>query len=130
MFGGCAATLRLEQKLTAETTSAQPPPPTTRKPPNLTNDLYKVDVGSETEYYWTKINPGNDDMPEPVPCWHHSANSMDDDSCFVVFGGFTSAFSRYRTASYINDVWIFDVCNESWWQPKIIPLEEEQSLLT
>ena len=91
MFGGCA---------TAEVGKLALPGPT--------NDLYKLDMSSDSEYYWAKLKP-KERGDEPCARWQHSATKIDDTK-IIVFGGFTSSKEKVR----LNDTWILDTTKDSW----------------
>ena len=90
MFGGCAT------------------PTDGKSLPGPSNDLYKLDMSSDSEYYWAKLKVG-DDSPQPCARWKHTATKIDD-SQIVVFGGFTSSKEMPR----LNDVWILDTSKDAW----------------
>ena len=90
MFGGCA---------TSSDGKSFPGP---------SNDLYKLDMSSDSEYYWAKLELG-DGSPQPCARWKHSATKIGD-SQIVVFGGFTSSKDKPR----LNDVWILDSSKDVW----------------
>ena len=81
-----------------------------RSSPSPTNDLYKLDLSSETDLYWTKLKLDNqhDDL-QPSPRWQHSATKIDDKR-IVIFGGFTMSAKEPR----LNDTWVFDTVSEVW----------------
>ena len=68
-----------------------------------TNDLYKLDLGSDVDYHWTKLDISG---IKPVSRWRHTATQISD-SRMLVFGGFTAT-------KHLNDMWIFDTSNETW----------------
>ncbi len=76
--------------------------------PGPTNDLFKIDISSETDVYWTKLNQACA-SPQPPPRWKHTATKYSD-SKILVFGGFTSSKQNQR----LNDVWVFDSVSEDW----------------
>lgn len=90
MFGGCA------------TSSDR------KSVPGPSNDLYKLDMSTESEYYWAKLELGNE-SPRPCARWKHSATKIDDTQ-IVVFGGFTSSKETPR----LNDVWVLDTSKDVW----------------
>ena len=73
-----------------------------------TADLYKLDVASETEYYWTKLKP-EERGHVPLARWHHTATKINPHE-FVVFGGFSSV----KDHPWLNDTWTFDNRTEKW----------------
>lgn len=91
MFGGCA---------TAEIGKSALPGPT--------NDLYKLDMSSDSEYYWAKLKP-SERGSEPCARWQHSATKIDE-TRIVIFGGFTSSKEKPR----LNDIWVLDTSNDTW----------------
>ena len=98
MIGGCVHNRR--QDFTEKIGNVAPGP---------TNDVFKVDMGSETECYWTKFRLNSQSCPKAR--WHHSATKIDDGR-IVVFGG----FSGDKTTPHLNDVWILDINSEKWSQ--------------
>ena len=101
MFGGCATSAKQSGKL------AMPGP---------TNDLYKLDMSSESEYYWAKLEPKGTGG-EPCARWQHSATKIDE-SKIVIFGGSTSSKDTPR----LNDSWVLDTSNDSWCAEKDVPV--------
>jgi dynein heavy chain len=91
MFGGCA------------TDGVQSP--ALSEP---TNDLYKLDMSSDSEYYWAKLKP-KEHGDEPSARWQHSATKIDDTK-IVIFGGFSSSKEKPR----LNDTWILDTTKDAW----------------
>ena len=94
MFGGCIDSIR-SNLFDLE------------KVPGPTSELYKVDLTSHTESFWTKIECGSNSCPSPR--WHHTATYIESGK-IVVFGG----FSGTKANPHLNDVWIFDTKTESW----------------
>ena len=90
MFGGCA---------TVDNGKSLPGP---------TNDLYKLDMSSDSAYYWAKLKP-EERVEQPCARWQHSATKIND-SQIVVFGGFTSSNEQPR----LNDLWILDTTKDAW----------------
>mmetsp|Transcript_5482 Transcript_5482/g.6845 ORF Transcript_5482/g.6845 Transcript_5482/m.6845 type:complete len:127 (-) Transcript_5482:304-684(-) len=76
-------------------------------PPGPTNDLYKLDIDSASEFYWTKIETKDNNI-EPSARWHHSATKIDE-ARIVVFGGFSAS----KEQQHLNDVWVLNTNNES-----------------
>ncbi len=77
--------------------------------PGPTNDLYKLDLSSESDLYWTKLKSENTCQPQPCPRWHHTATKFDE-TRIAIFGGFTDSKDQPR----LNDVWMLDTTNDSW----------------
>lgn len=114
MFGGCATGASSGNGTRTGTPTGMPGP---------TNDLYKLDMSSDSEFYWAKIKveeghdngssgidasttaavAGRENNQIPCPRWQHTATLIDD-SNIVVFGGFSSSREKPR----LNDVWILD----------------------
>ena len=77
-----------------------------RKPPGPNNELYRCDLNSANELYWTK-RESIGKCPEPRS--HHTAVVYG--TKIIIFGGFRNSHMRY------NDVWIFDTVMDEWSQP-------------
>jgi dynein heavy chain len=99
LFGGCVAG-GLVKEAGGDSKKSFPGP---------TNDLYKLDMSSETDLYWTKLKLDDRGQDQPCPRWQHSATKFDD-SKIVVFGGFAADKKQPR----LNDVWVLDTVNDSW----------------
>ena len=78
-----------------------------KTPPIPTNELFKLDLGTESEFFWTHIK--NDGVPQPPARWNHSATKIDQDR-IIIFGG----FCMQDTQSKLNDVWILDTKTDTW----------------
>ena len=94
MFGGC-----VDFSASKFYVKAQAPGPT--------NELYKVDLTSNTESFWTKLEFGSE--PCPNSRWNHTA-SYTENGKIIIFGGFSGS----KASPHLNDVWVFDTKNESW----------------
>ena len=83
-----------------------------RKPPGPNNELYKVDMSNQKEFFFSEVKSVNGKCPEAR--WKHSAVNKDEDGNeIIIFGGFKSSTTRY------NDVWILDTANDRWISPKM-----------
>ena len=76
--------------------------------PSLTNDLYKLDMSLDSEFYWNKLNLEKKNGEQPVPRWKHSATKIDE-TRIVIFGGFGT-----KDNSRMNDVWVLDTSTDTW----------------
>ena len=77
--------------------------------PGPTNQLFKVDISSDSEFYWTEVKS----TTSILPCsrWHHTAITTNDDN-IIIFGGFSS----HKTQKHLNDVWFLDTNSDRWYQ--------------
>ena len=91
-------------------------------PPGPTNDLYKLDMCSDSEFYWIKLKP-EDGGAVPTSRWHHSANKISD-SRIVVFGGFSSHKHKPR----LNDIWVLDTVDDTWYSQDKLVAEDSKFL--
>lgn len=98
LFGGCVS-------------------PGNGKLPGPTNDLFKVDLGADSEFYWTKINKSNGILP--CSRWHHSASTANDGR-IIIFGGFSSSKSQ----QHLNDIWVLDTNTDRWYFPDDVSTHE------
>jgi dynein heavy chain, axonemal len=75
------------------------------------NVLYRLDYRAST-MTWMKLNPrpSNNNASQPLPRWKHSATALGKDR-ILIFGGYHSTSHR------LNDLWIYDISEDSWSQP-------------
>lgn len=70
------------------------------------NDIFQMRFGSSSMEWQKYANKG----PQPLPRWRHTANVFDGNQLLVI-GGFHTHDHR------LNDVWVFDIIGETWFQP-------------
>jgi dynein heavy chain len=73
------------------------------------NELFSLDINDPSRFKWTKVDAGGNKLPPGR--WKHSACMDTDGGRMIVFGGFQSNNSRF------NDVWVYNIEKQSWWQP-------------
>jgi len=103
LFGGCASS----EVIVGDENQGR------RPTPGPTNDLFKLDLSSESDLYWTKLKTENLGQLQPCPRWQHSATKFEK-SKIAIFGGFTASKDEPR----LNDVWVLDTSNDTWTQMK------------
>lgn len=90
LFGGCVSSQGENKKATGPT-----------------NELFKVDLSSDSELYWTKVEKSFGLLPSSR--WHHTANTVDDGR-IIIFGGFSGS----KTKQHLNDLWVLDTTSDKW----------------
>ncbi len=101
LFGGCVAGGVIKG----------PDGDTKKSFPGPTNDLYKLDMSSDSDLYWTKLKTNDRMLQQPSPRWQHTATKFDETKV-AIFGGFTASKDQPR----LNDVWVLDTEDDSWSQ--------------
>jgi dynein heavy chain len=77
--------------------------------PGPSNELFKLDMSSDSAYYWTKIRPTERNCGQPCARWQHSAVLFD--ACkIIVFGGFATS----KEKPHLSDVWVLDTAEDTW----------------